>query len=82
MHIILYMKEPCLLCEEVEGLLATLQHDYPHTLEKRDIHKKEAWLEEYQLSIPVIEINGEQLHAGELDATTLEKFLDKHKRGN
>lgn len=31
MHIILYRKDPCLLCEEVEGLLAALQHEYPHT---------------------------------------------------
>ena len=78
MHIIFYTKEICSLCDEAEALLSTFEIDYPHTLEKRDIHAKDEWLAEYQLQIPVLEINGEQMNCEEISYDTMEAFLKKH----
>lgn len=80
MNIIFYTKEVCSLCDEAEALLSVFSHEYPHTLEKRDIYSKDEWLEEFQLLIPVIEINGEQLNCEEIDYNAIENILRKHKR--
>ncbi|MBN6205729.1 glutaredoxin family protein [Ralstonia pickettii] len=77
MHIILYTKEICSLCDEAEALLSAFSIEYPHTLEKRDIYSRDEWLEEYQLLIPIVEINGEQLNCEEINYDTLEKLLRK-----
>lgn len=80
MHIIFYSKEVCSLCDDAEALLSAFEIEYPHTLEKRNIYTKDEWLEEYQLLIPVIEINGEQLNCEEISYDTVEAFLQRHKR--
>lgn len=80
MHIIFYTKEVCSLCDDAEALLSAFETDYPHTLEKRDIHTKDEWLEKYQLLIPVIEINGEQLNCEEIKYDSIQKLLNKHAR--
>lgn len=79
MHIIFYTKEICSLCDDAEALLSAFSTEYPHTLEKRDIYSKEEWLEEYQLLIPIIEINGEQLNCEEISYEAIESFLKKHQ---
>lgn len=82
MHIIFYTKKICPLCDDAEALLSSFEVDYPHTLEKRDIHSREEWLAEYQLQIPVIEINGEQMNCEEISFNTIEAFLKKHSERN
>ncbi|WP_405102875.1 glutaredoxin family protein [Oceanobacillus sp. FSL H7-0719] len=79
MRIIFYTKEVCSLCDEAEALLSAFSFEYPHTVEKRDIYSNDAWLEEYQLLIPVVEINGEQLNCEELNYNALESLLKKHR---
>ncbi|MHA6251806.1 glutaredoxin family protein [Oceanobacillus sp. CAU 1775] len=79
MHIIFYTKEICSLCDDAEALLSAFSSDYPHTIEKRDIYSNEEWLEKYQLLIPVIEINGEQLNCEEISYDAIEDFLKKHQ---
>lgn len=78
MHIIFYTKEVCSLCDDAEALLSAFEMEYPHTLEKRDIYTKEEWLEKYQLLIPVIEINGEQLNCEEINYDSIKALLEKH----
>jgi glutaredoxin len=80
MQVILYTKEVCSLCEDAEALLAALEISYPHTLEKRDIYTDDEWLENYQLLIPVIEVNGEQLNVEEINYDTVEALLAKHQQ--
>jgi len=79
MHIIFYTKEICSLCDEAEALLSAFGAEFPHSLEKRYIHDKDEWLEKYQLLIPIIEINGEQLNCEEINYDSIEKFLRKHQ---
>ena len=80
MQIIFYTKEVCSLCDEAEVLLSAFSNEYPHSLEKRDIYSNDDWLGEYQLQIPVIEINGEQLNCEEISYDSIEQILKKHAR--
>lgn len=82
MNIIFYTKEMCSLCDDAEALLSSLAIDYPHTIEKRDIYSREEWLLKYQLEIPVLEINGEQINCNEISFDTVEAFLKKHSERN
>lgn len=78
LNVILYTKENCSLCEEASGLLTILKHDYHFSLEERDIHTNDDWLERYQLEIPVIEVNGEQLNAEQINYETVKALLEKN----
>lgn len=71
-NVILYTKENCGLCEEAKGLLESLQMIHPFQLEERDIYKKDEWLQEYQLMIPVVQINGTQFYGEQLQPDILE----------
>jgi len=73
--VIFYTKEVCSLCEDALALLLMFQHEYKFELEERDIHTNDEWLETYQLRIPVVEINGQQLDCEEMSYESLEQFL-------
>ncbi|RKQ35541.1 glutaredoxin family protein [Oceanobacillus halophilus] len=70
-----YTKENCSLCDDAEALLSLFKYDYPHEIEMRDIYTNEDWLVEYQLLIPVIEVNGKQLNCEEINYDAVEEFL-------
>ena len=59
-----YTKRDCPLCdkarEAVKRVLKKLG-DIPVDVEYRDIESNEAWLEEYKLLIPVVEMDGAQV---------------------
>ncbi len=74
-QVLFYTKENCLLCEDAMVLLELLQAHYQFEIEIRDIHKNDAWLESYQLSIPVIEINDRQLFGADVNFEKLEQFI-------
>lgn len=75
LKVILYMKEDCPLCEEAIILLSLFKHEYPLEVEARDIHTNDTWLENYQLSIPVIDINGKQIDGAQINYEALEQLL-------
>ena len=78
LQVYFYTKTHCPLCEDAKALLLLLQHDYPFDLEERDIYTNDAWLEAYQISIPVVEMNGKQLDATEINYDTLEHALKEN----
>src|SRR5699024_8120220 len=78
LQVYFYTKTHCPLCEDAKALLLLLQHDYPFNLEERDIYTNDAWLEAYQISIPVVEMNGKQLDATEISYGTLERALKEN----
>ncbi|MFD1848982.1 glutaredoxin family protein [Oceanobacillus bengalensis] len=80
LHIVFYTKENCSICVDAEALLSIFRHEYPYELEVRDIYTKDEWLEEYQLSIPVVEINGKQLNCEEINYDSLKQFLIEESR--
>lgn len=61
MHITLYTKPDCHLCDEVKADLASLQDEFALELEERNILEDAALFERFQYLIPVVEIEGERL---------------------
>jgi glutaredoxin len=55
----LFTKENCGLCEEAKDAIRLVQSEYEIDVYEIDIYSDDALLEEYQLMIPVIQINGE-----------------------
>lgn len=80
--IIFYTKDDCLLCDEALDMLFAFQDQYPFKIEERDIYTNDEWLLEYQIRIPVIEINGEQLDYEQLNMERLEQILQTAKEDN
>lgn len=78
LHIHFYTKQHCPLCEKAKELLSLLQRTYPFKLEERDIYTNDQWLEAYQIRIPVVDINGQQLDANEMTYENLERMLKCH----
>lgn len=70
-----YTKENCALCDDAYGLLVMLQDYYPFQIETRDIYTNDAWLEEYQLIIPVVQIKDVFLNCEQMDLPTIESTL-------
>lgn len=77
LHINFYTKENCPLCDQALALVEMLQNDYPCTIEMRDIYSNDEWLEKYQLSIPVVNIDGLEMDCEQISFETLEAALQK-----
>ncbi|WP_246001153.1 glutaredoxin family protein [Oceanobacillus piezotolerans] len=72
-----YTKENCGLCNDANTLLELLREEFTFKTEYRDIYTNDVWLEKYQLTIPVIEVNGKQLNAVEINYESLHDLLEK-----
>jgi len=62
----LFTKENCGLCEEAKEAIRSVQSDYEIEVNEIDIYSDDALLEEYQLMIPVIQMNGETVAYGKI----------------
>ncbi|HLR54983.1 MAG TPA: glutaredoxin family protein [Pseudogracilibacillus sp.] len=78
MHVIFYTKQNCPLCEEAYLLLELFEEAYALDIEVRDIYTNDAWLEAYQISIPVIQIKDTILTANDMDVQRIEGALQRH----
>ena len=81
MHIRLYTKTNCPLCEKAKAVLTELQADYSFTIEEIDIYQDDALLEKYQLMIPVIELDGEEIGYGMIEKEMVRKRLRQAQKG-
>lgn len=75
MNVIMYTKVGCPLCEKAKQVLVELQDEYPFQLEEVDIYQDDALLEKYQLMIPVVEIDGEEVAFGQIGKVEIRKRL-------
>ncbi|ADI28011.1 glutaredoxin 2 [Geobacillus sp. C56-T3] len=80
MHIRLYTKTNCPLCDKAKAVLAELQADDPFTMEEIDIYQDDALLEKYQLMIPVVELDGEEIGYGMIEKETIRKRLRQARK--
>jgi len=62
----LFTKENCGLCEEAKDAIRLVQSEYEIEVNEIDIYSDDALLEEYQLMIPVIQMNGETVAYGKI----------------
>lgn len=79
--VVFYTRESCLLCEEALHLLKLFQTDYRFDIEVRDIETNDSWMEEYQLEIPVLEMNKKQLMGNKANFNEIMQFLEKNING-
>ncbi|WP_078414247.1 glutaredoxin family protein [Priestia abyssalis] len=75
MNVIMYTKTGCPLCEKAKQVLVELQGEYPFQLQEVDIYEDDALLEKYQLMIPVVEIDGEEVAFGQIRKVEIRKRL-------
>lgn len=62
----LFTKENCGLCEEAKDAIRLVQSEYEIEINEIDIYSDDALLEEFQLMIPVIQMNGETVAYGKI----------------
>ncbi|WP_099159929.1 glutaredoxin family protein [Virgibacillus ndiopensis] len=77
LKVIFYTKQNCSLCDDASSLLYLLQNEYTFTIEERDIYTNDEWLEEYQLLIPFVKINEEELNCEQINMENIEKAIKK-----
>jgi glutaredoxin len=62
----LFTKENCGLCDEAKEVIRLVQLEKKIELKEIDIYSDDALLEEFQLMIPVIQIDGEIVAYGKI----------------
>ncbi len=75
MHLILYSKKDCHLCEVAKEQLLEIQQEYPFSLKEIDIEKDKMAFEKYKYLIPVIEIDGKIAFNYRVNEAELKKLL-------
>ncbi|MDF0728308.1 glutaredoxin family protein [Cytobacillus sp. S13-E01] len=73
----MYSKLDCPLCLKAKKVLEELNEEIPLTIEEIDIYEDDVLLEKYQIMIPVIEIDGEEVTYGIINKDTVRKRLLK-----
>lgn len=77
MKVVLYSKEECCLCDNAKAILQELQREFSFQIEEVNIYKDDVLLEKYQIMIPVIEIDGEEVQCGIIQKDMIRKRLTK-----
>ena len=75
--VLFYTKNNCLLCDEAYDLLKVIQEIEPFELDVINIYKDDALLEEYQIIIPVVKIDDEELYGDSLKMTSILEKLTR-----
>jgi glutaredoxin len=75
MKITLYSKVDCGLCDKAKMILQELREEFGFELEEIDIYQDDRLLEQYQLMIPVVEIDGEEIEYGIIHKEVIRKRL-------
>ncbi|HLR42681.1 MAG TPA: glutaredoxin family protein [Pseudogracilibacillus sp.] len=79
LEVTFFTKEKCLLCDEAETILETVQLLHPFQLHKVDIYEDDVLLEKYQLMIPVIEINETCLTSNDISFERIEAAIKNNE---
>jgi hypothetical protein len=74
LHVTLYSKAGCHLCEQAVADLAQLRRQFPHTLEVVDISRDTELTARYGLLIPVLVV-AEREYAAPLELADIERAL-------
>jgi glutaredoxin len=72
-----YIKENCPLCDKAKRIIEDLANEFPLTIEEKDIYKDDQLLELYQVLIPVLALNGEEVAYGLIDYQDVRNQLIK-----
>lgn len=58
MHLLMYRKPGCPLCDEAQELLEEAREKWRFTLEARNILEQDAWFSAYRYRVPVVVVDG------------------------
>lgn len=75
MKVNLYSKTNCPLCDKAKQVLQELQNEFSFQINEIDIYQDDTLLEKYQLMIPVVEIDGEEVDFGLVQKDIIRKRL-------
>ncbi|NEU30155.1 glutaredoxin family protein [bacterium LRH843] len=75
LEVIIYSKDHCPLCDDAVHLLEEMQVEESFNLTVIDIYKDDALLEKYQLMIPVVVINGEEIDYGQISREKVRRHI-------
>nr|WP_090857348.1 glutaredoxin family protein [Litchfieldia salsa] len=83
MKVIMYSKLDCPLCVKGKKVLEDLKEEFQLDIQEVDIYKDEVLLEKYQIMIPVVEIDGEEVEYGIIHKDVIRKrLLEKNRHKN
>ncbi|MBU8906702.1 glutaredoxin family protein [Desertibacillus haloalkaliphilus] len=75
MKITYYSKENCSLCDKGLAVLVEINKEIPLEITEVDIYKDDTLLEKYQIMIPVVSVDGEDIDYGILSKEKIRKRL-------
>jgi glutaredoxin len=58
MHLLVYRKPGCPLCDEADEVLDEARQRWKFTLEARNILEHDEWFSKYRYRVPVVVVNG------------------------
>ncbi|WP_246589465.1 glutaredoxin family protein [Desertibacillus haloalkaliphilus] len=70
-----YSKENCSLCDKGLAVLVEINKEIPLEITEVDIYKDDTLLEKYQIMIPVVSVDGEDIDYGILSKEKIRKRL-------
>ncbi len=76
----MYSKVNCSLCDKGKKVLEELKKEFPLEINEIDIYQDDLLLEKYQIMIPVVEIDGEEVEFGIIHKDVIRKRLLEKKR--
>lgn len=74
-HVNFYTRPVCPLCDKAKAQLLELANEFPLVIHEIDIYQDDDLLEKYQLMIPVIEIDGEEVDYGMVSQDAVRHYL-------
>ncbi len=77
-QVTMYSKENCSLCTKAKKVIEELSKEFPLDLNEVDIYKDDELLEKYQIMIPVIEIDGNEVEYGIIHKEVIQEYLSKY----
>ncbi len=76
----MYSKLDCPLCVKGKKVLEELAEEFPLEIKEVDIYKDDELLEKYQIMIPVVEIDKEEVEFGIIHKDVIRKRLLEKSR--
>ncbi len=77
-QVTMYSKDNCSLCTKAKQVIEELSEEFPLDLNEVDIYKDDELLEKYQIMIPVIEIDGNEVEYGIIHKEVIQEYLNRY----
>lgn len=76
-EVILYSRAQCPLCDDAREMLLEINNHYSFNLTEIDISTDDKLIETYDLMIPVVTIDGEEVQYGKINRKVILKYLSE-----